>query len=153
LKAQGKVLEAYRLEQRTLHDIDMLREVGYINGIENYSRYFDGRKPGEAPFTLINYLLYNAKKFGDGNFLTIIDESHITVPQVRGMFNGAQARKKNLIEYGFRLPSAADNRPLRFDEFQDKLRQVMYVSATPTDWEIQASENSVVEQIVRPTGL
>jgi excinuclease ABC subunit B len=153
LKAEGKVLEAYRLEQRTLHDIDMLREVGYINGIENYSRYFDGRKPGEAPFTLINYLLYNAKKFGDGKFLTIIDESHITVPQVRGMFNGDQARKKNLIEYGFRLPSAADNRPLRFDEFQDKMRQVMYVSATPTDWEIQASENAVVEQIVRPTGL
>lgn len=153
LKAEGKVLEAYRLEQRTLHDIDMLREVGYINGIENYSRYFDGRKPGEAPFTLINYLLYNAKKFGDGKFLTIIDESHITVPQVRGMFNGDQARKKNLIEYGFRLPSAADNRPLRFDEFQDKMRQVMYVSATPTDWEIQASQNAVVEQIVRPTGL
>jgi len=153
LKAEGKVLEAYRLEQRTLHDIDMLREVGYINGIENYSRYFDGRLPGEAPFTLINYLRYNAEKFGDGKFLTIIDESHITVPQVRGMFNGDQARKKNLVDYGFRLPSAIDNRPLRFDEFQEKLRQVMYVSATPTPWEIESSENTVVEQIVRPTGL
>lgn len=153
LKKLNRVVEAYRLEQRTLHDIDMIREVGFVNGIENYSRYFDGRQPGEPPFTLLDYFHYNARKFGDGKFLTIIDESHITVPQVRGMFAGDRSRKETLIEYGFRLPAAIDNRPLEFQEFQKRMDQVMYVSATPNEWEIQQSNNAVVEQIVRPTGL
>lgn len=153
LKKMDRVVEAYRLEQRTLHDVDMIREVGFVNGIENYSRYFDGREPGEPPFTLLDYFHYNAKTFGDGKFLTIIDESHITVPQVRGMFAGDRSRKETLIEYGFRLPAAIDNRPLEFQEFEDRLDQVMYVSATPNEWEIQQSNQNVVEQIVRPTGL
>ncbi|MCD8507405.1 excinuclease ABC subunit UvrB [Candidatus Woesebacteria bacterium] len=153
LKNQNKVVEAYRLEQRTLHDIDMIREVGFVNGIENYSRYFDGRQPGEPPFTLLDYFHYNAKKFGSGKFLTILDESHITVPQVRGMYAGDRSRKETLIDYGFRLPAAIDNRPLQFHEFQDRLDQTMYVSATPNEWEIEQSQQNVVEQIVRPTGL
>ncbi len=153
LKSAGKVVEAYRLEQRTLHDLDMLREVGFVNGIENYSRYFDGRQPGEPPFSMLEFFKYNANKFGDGSFLTVIDESHITVPQIGGMYAGDQSRKKNLIEYGFRLPAAIDNRPLQFDEFLQKTNDTIFVSATPNQWEIDRSENSVVEQIVRPTGL
>lgn len=153
LKAQDKLLEAYRLEQRTLHDIDMIREVGFVNGIENYSRYFDGRKPGEPPFSLLEYMRHNATKFGDGSFLTIIDESHMTIPQIRGMYAGDRSRKENLVNYGFRLPAAIDNRPLRFDEFMERASKIMYVSATPDEWEIKQSNNTVVEQIVRPTGL
>lgn len=153
LRAENKILEAYRLEQRTLHDLDMIKEVGYVNGIENYSRYFDGRKPGDAPFTLLNYMRWNAEKFGDGEFLTIVDESHMTLPQVRGMYNGDQSRKTTLVDYGFRLPAAMDNRPLHFDEFLDRTSMLAYVSATPAEWEIEHSQNTVVEQIVRPTGL
>lgn len=153
LKSQDKMLEAYRLEQRTLHDIDMIREVGFVNGIENYSRYFDGRQPGEPPFSLLDYLKHNSQKFGDGSFLTIIDESHMTIPQIRGMYAGDRSRKENLVEYGFRLPAAIDNRPLRFDEFLERTDQVMYLSATPNEWEIERSHNQVIEQIVRPTGL
>ena len=153
LREQNKLLEAYRLEQRTLHDLDMLKEVGYVNGIENYSRYFDGRKPGDPPFSLINYLNYNAKKFGDGRWLTIVDESHMTIPQIRGMYHGDFSRKQTLVDYGFRLPAALDNRPLRFDEFISKIDQALFVSATPSEWEIDYSKKQVIEQIVRPTGL
>lgn len=153
LQNAGRTLEAYRLQQRVTYDIDMMREIGYVNGIENYSRYFDGRKPGDAPFTLIDYFHANANEFGDGSFLTIIDESHITLPQVRGMYNGDQGRKKNLIEFGFRLPSAKDNRPLTYHEFAARTKQTIYVSATPNDYEISLSENEVVEQLIRPTGL
>jgi excinuclease ABC subunit B len=153
LRAENKILEAYRLEQRTLHDLDMIREVGYVNGIENYSRYFDGRKPGDPPFTLLNYLQYNAKKFGNGQFLTVVDESHMTLPQVRGMYFGDQSRKNTLVDYGFRLPAAIDNRPLQFAEFLERTDLSVYVSATPAEWEVEASHNTVVEQIVRPTGL
>lgn len=153
LKAENKLVEAYRLEQRTLHDLDMLREVGFVNGIENYSRYFDGRKPGDAPHSLLGFFEYNAKKFGDGSFLTIMDESHITIPQIGGMYAGDRARKENLINYGFRLPAAIDNRPLRFDEFLQKTSQNIYVSATPSQWELDRSPDTIVEQIVRPTGL
>ena len=153
LKQNGKPLEAYRLEQRVSFDLEMLREVGFVNGIENYYRYFDGRKEGAPPFTLIDHFAASAKKFGDGSFLTIIDESHITLPQIRGMYNGDQARKKTLIDYGFRLPSALDNRPLRFEEFLRSVDQVMAVSATPNEWEISYANNEVVEQLIRPTGL
>jgi excinuclease ABC subunit B len=153
LKAAGKSLEAYRLEQRTMHDLDMIREIGFVNGIENYSRYFDGREPGTPPFTLLDYFAYNAKKFGDGQFLTVLDECHITLPQVRGMYFGDRSRKETLIEYGFRLPAAIDNRPLRFDEFLDRVPLTIAVSATPDTWEIEHAQNTVVEQIVRPTGL
>ncbi len=153
LKAAGKTIEAYRLEQRTLHDLDMLREIGFVNGIENYSRYFDGRQPGDAPFTLLDYFNYNAKTFNNGKFLTVVDESHMTLPQIRGMFAGDRARKETLIDYGFRLPAARDNRPLQFPEFETRLDQALYVSATPNPWEIEKSGENVVEQIVRPTGL
>jgi excinuclease ABC subunit B len=153
LKAEGKSIEAYRLEQRTLHDVDMLREIGFVNGIENYSRYFDGREPGDPPYTLLDYFNYNARKFGNGEFLTVVDESHMTAPQARGMFAGDRARKETLIEYGFRLPAARDNRPLQFPEFLERLDKALYVSATPDQWEIDRSNNTVVEQIVRPTGL
>ncbi len=153
LRANGKALEAYRLEQRVNYDIDMIREIGFVNGIENYSRYFDGRKPGDPPFTLIDHFIENAKTFGDGSFLTVIDESHITVPQVRGMYNGDQARKKTLVDYGFRLPSALDNRPLKFEEFSRLIDTMLFVSATPNEWEISQSGNEVVEQVIRPTGL
>jgi excinuclease ABC subunit B len=152
-KSQNKLVEAYRLEQRTLHDLDMLREVGFVNGIENYSRYFDGRKPGDAPNSLLGFFEYNARKFGDGSYLTLIDESHITVPQIGGMYAGDQSRKTNLIEYGFRLPASIDNRPLRFDEFLEKTTDAIFVSATPSPWEVEHSKNVVIEQIVRPTGL
>jgi excinuclease ABC subunit B len=141
---QGKVLEAERLSQRTRYDLEMIEQIGYCNGIENYSRHFDGREPGEPPHTLIDY-------FPD-DFLMIIDESHMTVPQIGGMYAGDQARKDNLIKHGFRLPSARDNRPLKFNEFEDKINQVVYTSATPGDYEDEHS-TQVVEQIVRPTGL
>ncbi|MDO4547221.1 MAG: excinuclease ABC subunit UvrB [Clostridia bacterium] len=140
----GRLLEAQRLEQRTRYDIEMMREIGYCTGIENYSRYFDGRKPGDAPFTLLDYF--------PGDFITFIDEAHVTVPQIRGMYNGDYARKKSLVEYGFRLPSAFDNRPLKFYEFESRIGQTIYVSATPGPYELERA-NQVVEQIIRPTGL
>ena len=141
---EGKLLEAQRLRERVNYDIEMMREVGYCSGIENYSRYFDGRQIGEAPFTLLDY-------FPDG-FLTIIDESHMSVPQIRAMYNGDRARKTNLVEYGFRLNSAFDNRPLNFEEFNKKLGQTIYISATPAPYEL-AQSGQVVEQLLRPTGL
>ncbi|MBR3030506.1 MAG: excinuclease ABC subunit UvrB [Bacteroidales bacterium] len=141
----GRSLEAKRLKQRVEYDIEMIKEIGYCPGIENYSRYFDRRKPGQRPFCLIDY-------FPD-DFITFIDESHVTIPQVRAMYGGDRARKETLIEYGFRLPAAADNRPLKFDEFENILGQKLYVSATPGDYELQQSEGLVVEQVVRPTGL
>ena len=141
---EGKLLEAQRLRERVNYDIEMMREVGYCSGIENYSRYFDGRQIGEAPFTLLDY-------FPDG-FLTIIDESHMSVPQIRAMYNGDRARKTNLVEYGFRLNSAFDNRPLNFEEFNKKLGQTIYISATPAQYEL-AQSGQVVEQLLRPTGL
>lgn len=145
LKKQGKLLEAQRLEQRTNYDLEMIKEFGYCNGIENYSRYFDGRKPGETPSSLL--------EFFPKDYLTIIDESHITLPQIRGMYNGDQARKQTLIDFGFRLPSALDNRPLRFDEFQRRIAQAIYVSATPDEYEISLSGNNIAEQLIRPTGI
>jgi excinuclease ABC subunit B len=153
LRDAGKIVEAYRLEQKVKYDVDMIRELGFVNGIENYSRYFDGRQPGEAPYTLIEYFHENAKIFNKKKFLTIIDESHMSVPQIRGMYNGDQARKKTLIDYGFRLPSALDNRPLQFPEFLTKMNDVVFVSATPNEYEISMSDNKVVEQLIRPTGL
>ena len=140
----GKLIEAQRIKERVFYDIEMMKEVGYCNGIENYSRYFDGRLPGQAPFTLLDY-------FPD-NFLLFVDESHITLPQIKGMFAGDFARKKSLVEYGFRLPSAFDNRPLNFEEFEGKLGQAIFVSATPSEFEIKNS-GQIVEQIIRPTGL
>ncbi len=151
LKSQNKLLEAQRLQQRTNYDLEMIREIGYVNGIENYSIYFDGRKPGDPPFTLLDY--FDA---GSKDWLLVVDESHITIPQIRGMYNGDRSRKQMLIDYGFRLPSAKDNRPLRFDEFMRKTHQTVYVSATPDEYEISlAKENddAVVEQLIRPTGL
>ena len=142
--ANGKLLEAERLKQRTSYDIEMLREIGYCSGIENYSRYFDGRKPGETPYTLMDY-------FPD-DFLVLIDESHMTLPQIRAMYNGDKARKDALVEYGFRIKSAYDNRPLKFEEFDKKYHQVICVSATPGAYEMEKQDN-VVEQIIRPTGL
>jgi len=153
LEAAGKTIEAYRLNQKVNYDLENIREFGFTNGIENYTRYFDGRKPGDPPFTLIDYFKENSKIFNTDGFLTIIDESHMTAPQVRGMYNGDQARKKNLIDYGFRLPSALDNRPLRFDEFLQINKQFVYVSATPNEWEISMANGKVTEQLIRPTGL
>ncbi len=141
----GKNMEAKRLEDRVNYDIEMMRELGYCSGIENYSRYFDGRKPGTRPFCLLDY-------FPD-DFITVIDESHVTVPQIRGMHGGDRSRKQTLVEYGFRLPSALDNRPLEFHEFEALTGQKIYVSATPADYELQQSEGVYVEQIIRPTGL
>jgi excinuclease ABC subunit B len=141
----GKHQEAKRLEDRVTYDVEMLRELGYCSGIENYSRYFDGRKPGSRPFCLLDY-------FPD-DFITIIDESHVTIPQIRAMYGGDRSRKQNLVEYGFRLPSAMDNRPLKFDEFEQLTGQTIYVSATPAEYELQKAEGVVVEQIIRPTGL
>lgn len=143
-RSRGKLLEAQRIEQRTLYDIEMLQEIGFCKGIENYSRVMAGRKPGSAPFTLLDY-------FPD-DFLLFVDESHVTLPQVRGMFAGDHARKENLIDYGFRLPSAFDNRPLTFDEFYDRINQAVFVSATPGDLEKEKSQK-IVEQVIRPTGL
>ena len=141
---EGKLIEAERIGQRVAYDIEMMKEVGYCSGIENYSRYFDGRAPGEPPYTLIDYF--------PKSFLTIIDESHMTLPQIRAMYNGDKARKQSLVEYGFRLPAARDNRPLTFDEFESKIGQVMYVSATPAQYELSRA-GQVVEQVIRPTGL
>lgn len=144
LKEQGKLLEAQRLEQRTRYDIEMLREVGYCSGVENYSRFIAGREPGDTPDTLLDFF--------PKDFITFIDESHVAVPQIGGMFAGDRSRKENLVEHGFRLPSALDNRPLHFEEFEEKVRQTIYVSATPGDYELEQSAQ-VVEQIIRPTGL
>ncbi|WP_273420724.1 excinuclease ABC subunit UvrB [Veillonella caviae] len=144
LKGEDRLLEAQRLEQRTRYDIEMMQEMGYCSGIENYSRHMSERKAGEAPFTLIDY-------FPD-DFLIMIDESHVTVPQIRAMYNGDRARKESLIEYGFRLPSALDNRPLKFDEFVERINQIVYVSATPGPYEMEV-ETNIAEQIIRPTGL
>jgi excinuclease ABC subunit B len=144
---QGKLIEYERLKRRVAYDVEMIQNIGYCNGIENYSSHFEGRAPGEAPFTLLDYFKYSAK-----NFLTVIDESHVTVSQVRAMYNGDKARKDMLVEHGFRLPSARDNRPLKFEEFNKNVDQVLYVSATPSEYETKESEQ-VVEQIVRPTGL
>lgn len=151
LERAGKVLEAERLKRRTNHDIALIREIGVCPGIENYSRHFDGRKPGAPPFTLLDYFPHKAD--GTPDFLTIIDESHVTVPQVAGMYAGDRARKENLIEFGFRLPSAIDNRPLQFEEFEKDVGQVIYTSATPGVYEKEHSGKDVVEQIIRPTGL
>lgn len=145
LRDTGKNIEAYRLEQRTNYDLEMIQEIGYCKGIENYSLYFDGRKTGDLPYTLLDFF--------PKDFLIIIDESHISVPQIRGMYNGDRARKETLINYGFRLPSALDNRPLNFEEFMRKINQNIYTSATPADWELSMSEGNVVEQLIRPTGL
>ena len=144
LKANDRLLEAQRLEQRTRYDIEMLREIGYCNGIENYSRYFDGRQSGEPPFTLLDYF--------PKDLLILVDESHMTIPQIRAMYNGDFARKQTLVDYGFRLPAAYDNRPLKFYEFEQKVNQIIYVSATPGPYELERTEQ-VVEQIIRPTGL
>ncbi len=145
MKENGKHLEAKRLEDRVTYDLEMMRELGYCSGIENYSRYFDGRLPGSRPFCLMDY-------FPD-DFLMVIDESHVTIGQIRAMYGGDRSRKTNLVEYGFRLPSALDNRPLKFDEFETMLNQVIYVSATPADYELEKSEGIVAEQLIRPTGL
>lgn len=141
----GKELEAKRLYERVTYDVEMIRELGYCSGIENYSRYFDGRAPGTRPFCLLDYF--------PKDFMVIIDESHVTIPQIRAMYGGDSARKTNLVEYGFRLPAAVDNRPLKFEEFEELARQVIYVSATPADYELNRCEGIVVEQVIRPTGL
>jgi excinuclease ABC subunit B len=144
-KTEKKIFEAKRLEERVSYDLEMIRELGYCSGIENYSRYFDGREPGERPFCLLDYF--------PKDFLMVIDESHVTIPQVRGMYAGDRARKINLVDYGFRLQAAIDNRPLRFEEFEGLLHQVIFVSATPADYEVELSEGVLVEQVIRPTGL
>ena len=144
-RAEGKIEEAKRLEERVNYDLEMIRELGYCSGIENYSRYFDQRQPGERPFCLLDY-------FPD-DFLMVIDESHVTIPQIRAMYGGDRARKINLVDYGFRLQAAVDNRPLKFEEFETLLHQAIYVSATPADYEVEKSEGILVEQVIRPTGL
>ena len=143
-EANNKLLEAQRLTQRTKYDLEMLEQTGFVKGIENYSRYLTNREPGEQPATLLDY-------FPD-DFLMMVDESHVTVPQVRSMYNGDRARKEVLVQYGFRLPSALDNRPLRFDEFNRHINQVIYVSATPGDYELERSP-APAQQVIRPTGL
>ena len=145
LENRGKLLEAQRLRMRTEYDLEMIQQVGFCSGIENYSRHIDGRGPGSAPATLIDYF--------PEDFLTIIDESHVTVPQIGGMYEGDMSRKRNLVEFGFRLPSAVDNRPLTFDEFEDRVGQTVYMSATPGDYELEAAGGEFVEQVIRPTGL
>ena len=144
-KSQNKLIEAQRIEERTNFDIEMMKETGFCQGIENYSRHISGREPGSPPFTLFDY-------FPD-DFLLLIDESHATIPQVRAMYNGDRARKESLVKYGFRLPSAFDNRPLKFNEFEERINQCVFVSATPADYEKEHSKENVVEQIIRPTGL
>ncbi|MCB9252085.1 MAG: excinuclease ABC subunit UvrB [Flavobacteriales bacterium] len=144
-RSTGKALEAKRLEERTTFDLEMIRELGYCSGIENYSRFMDKRKPGQRPFCLLDYF--------PEDYLTVIDESHVTLPQIRGMYGGDRSRKQNLVEYGFRLPAALDNRPLKFDEFEMMQSQTIYVSATPADYEMQKCEGILVEQLIRPTGL
>ncbi|HOJ37594.1 MAG TPA: excinuclease ABC subunit UvrB [Ignavibacteriales bacterium] len=145
LYKENKIVEAQRLEQRTLYDIEMIKEIGYCSGIENYSRHMDNRPPGSRPYSLIDYF--------PQDYLLIVDESHITIPQVRGMYNGDRIRKQTLVEHGFRLPSALDNRPMTFEEFEQSINQVIYVSATPGDYELEKTNGEVVEQIIRPTGL
>ena len=145
LRKENKIVQAYRLEQRTRYDLEMMREIGYCKGIENYSRYFDGRNPGDVPYSLMEYF--------PKDFITIIDESHMSVPQIRGMFNGDRSRKQTLIDYGFRLPSSLDNRPLNFDEFMKRRGSTVYVSATPDSWELDQSKKTVVELLLRPTGI
>ncbi|MFO5493206.1 MAG: excinuclease ABC subunit UvrB, partial [Cuspidothrix sp.] len=145
LESMGKLVEAQRIDQRTRYDLEMLREVGYCNGVENYSRHLAGRQAGEPPECLIDYF--------PKDWLLVIDESHVTVPQIRGMYNGDQARKKVLIDHGFRLPSAADNRPLKAEEFWQKVNQCIFVSATPGNWELEISEDNIIEQVIRPTGV
>jgi len=144
-KECGKYQEAKRLKDRVTYDLEMLQELGYCPGIENYSRYFDGRPPGQRPFCLLDYF--------PKDFLTIIDESHVTIPQIRAMFGGDHSRKQTLVEYGFRMPSAIDNRPLKFEEFEALVGQTVYVSATPTDYELEKCDGVIVEQLIRPTGL
>lgn len=145
LKAQGKVLEAKRIEERVNYDLEMMRELGYCSGIENYSRYLDGRLPGTRPFCLLDYF--------PQDYLMLIDESHVTIGQIRAMYGGDFSRKQNLVEYGFRLPSAMDNRPLKFDEFEQLINQVIYISATPAEYELEKADGVVVEQLIRPTGI
>ncbi len=153
-KREGKLLEAERIKRRTDHDLALIREIGYCNGIENYSRHFDGRREGEPPYTLLDYFPH--KEDGTADFLTVIDESHVTIPQIGGMYAGDRARKETLVEYGFRLPSAKDNRPLKFEEFDARVGQRLYTSATPGKYEYEKAETTgfkMVEQIIRPTGL
>jgi len=146
LRLQNKLLEAQRIEQRTHYDLEMIKEFGYCNGIENYSRYFDGRQPGEPPYSLLEYF--------PKDYLLIVDESHITLPQIRGMYNGDRSRKETLVDFGFRLPSALDNRPLKFEEFQRRVNQAVYVSATPDEYELSlAGDSNVAQQLIRPTGI
>ena len=144
-KSQGKLIEAQRIEERTNFDLEMMKETGFCQGIENYSRHISGRAPGSAPYTLFDYF--------PKDFLLLVDESHATIPQVRAMYNGDRARKESLVKYGFRLPSAFDNRPLKFEEFEQRINQVVFVSATPAEYEMSHSKDNVVEQIIRPTGL
>ena len=144
-ESEGREMEAQRIKQRVEYDLEMIKELGYCPGIENYSRYFDGRKPGSRPFCLLDYF--------PEDYLMIVDESHVTIPQVRAMFGGDRARKNNLVEYGFRLPAARDNRPLTFEEFESLQNQSIYISATPADYEIEKSNGHIVEQLIRPTGL
>ncbi len=151
LESEGKALEAERLKRRTRYDLSMIREVGYTNGIENYSRHFSGKAPGEAPDTLLSY--FPRKADGSPDFLTVIDESHVTVPQIGGMYAGDKSRKDNLVDFGFRLPSCRDNRPLKFDEFEKRIGQTIYVSATPGKHELALATDGLAEQIIRPTGL
>lgn len=149
-KEQKKFIEAQRIREKVTYDLEMIQEMGYVNGIENYSRYFDGRTPGDPPYSLLDYF----KEAAENDWLLFIDESHMTVPQINGMYNGDRSRKQTLIDYGFRLPAALDNRPLRFDEFERLTPQTIYVSATPADWELgRAGQEGTVEQLVRPTGL
>jgi excinuclease ABC subunit B len=161
-KKAGKLLEAHRLQQRVTYDLEMIQEVGFVNGIENYSRYFDGRAPGDPPYTLFDY--FKEAAGGSDGYLLFVDESHMSVPQIRGMYNGDRSRKQTLIDYGFRLPAALDNRPMRFDEFLRVMPQTIYVSATPGDWEMErvrtqpkpaesGGMTGIVEQLIRPTGL
>jgi len=155
LKSQDKILESERLRRRTIYDLEMLKELGYCHGVENYSRHLEFRKPGEAPFSLLDY--FKAASGDKDNFLIIIDESHMTIPQIRGMYEGDRSRKQTLVDYGFRLPSALDNRPLKFNEFEKRVNQVIYTSATPAFYEINKSKKenggAIIEQLVRPTGL
>lgn len=149
----GNIVAAFRLKQKVQYDLESIEQFGFVNGIENYSRYFDGRQPGQPPHSLIEYFKLNAEQFQTDGFLTVVDESHMTLPQIKGMHRGDEARKKTLIEYGFRLPSALDNRPLRYDEFADQINQMIAVSATPAELEVSLAGGEVVEQLVRPTGL
>ena len=144
-RSENRLLEAQRLEQRTMYDLELLAEMGFCPGIENYSRHLTGRMPGQAPPTLLDYFPKNSLYF--------IDESHVTIPQIGGMYRGDRSRKQTLVDFGFRLPSALDNRPLNFEEWEQTVKQAVYVSATPGDWELKRSEGLVVEQLIRPTGL